>query len=60
MLGLPGEPVEIQAIPIRYIELEEEAESEGYLIGVHITRMSERDRSRYEAFLKTFQRADFT
>lgn len=60
MLGLPGEPVEIHALPVRHIELEEDAESEGYLIGVQITRMSERDRSRYRAFLKTFRRSDFT
>jgi hypothetical protein len=60
MLGLPGEPIEIQAIPVRHIELGEDAESEGYLIGVHITGMSARARSRYQAFLKTFQRTDFT
>lgn len=55
MLGLPGEPVEIQAIPVRYVELEKDSESKGYLVGVHITKMSERNRSRYEAFLNTFQ-----
>ena len=60
MLGLPGDAVEIHAIPIRYVELEEDAESEGYLIGVHITGISDRDRSRYQAFLKTFQRTHFT
>ena len=60
MLGLPGEAVEIHAIPVRYVELAEDAESEGYLIGVHITGMNERDRSRYQSFLKTFQRTDFT
>jgi hypothetical protein len=55
MLGLPGDPVEIHAVPVRYVELEEDTESEGYLIGVHIMKMSDRDRSRYEAFLDTFQ-----
>ena len=55
MLGLPGEPIEIHALPVRYVELEEDAESEGYLVGVRITELSERDRSRYQAFLKTFQ-----
>jgi len=53
MLGLPGEPIEIQALPVRYVEMEEDAESEGYLVGVHIIKMSERDRSRYQAFLQT-------
>jgi PilZ domain len=53
MLGLPGEPIEIHALPVRYVEVEEGGESDGYLVGVRITEMSERDRSRYRAFLKT-------
>lgn len=55
MLGLPGEPIEIHALPVRYVEMEEGGESEGYLLGVRIIKMSARDRSRYDAFLKTFQ-----
>ena len=53
MLGLPGEPVEIHALPVRYVELEEGGESDGYLVGVRIIEISERDRSRYQEFLKT-------
>jgi hypothetical protein len=56
MLGLPGEAIEIHALPVRYIEVDEDAEGEGYLLGVRITKISERDRNRYEAFLKTFQK----
>jgi hypothetical protein len=55
MLGLPGEPIEILALPVRYVEIEEGAESEGYLLGVRIIEMSALDRSRYQSFLKTFQ-----
>ncbi|HVG33671.1 MAG TPA: PilZ domain-containing protein [Pyrinomonadaceae bacterium] len=53
MLGLPGEPIEIHALPVRHVEVDEGGESEGYLVGVRITEMSERDRSRYQEFLKT-------
>lgn len=53
MLGLPGEPIEIHALPVRHVEIEEGGESEGYLVGVHIIKMSERDRSHYRAFLQT-------
>ncbi len=55
MLGLPGEPIEIHALPARYVKVEEGGESEGYLLGVRIIEMSARDRSRYEAFLKSLQ-----
>lgn len=53
MLGLPGEPIEIHARPVRHVEIEDGGESEGYLVGVHIVKMSVRDRSRYQAFLQT-------
>jgi hypothetical protein len=53
MLGLPGEPIEIFALPVRYVEIDEGGESEGYLLGVRIIEMSERDRSSYQSFLKT-------
>jgi hypothetical protein len=56
MLGLPGEAIEIHALPVRYVEVDEDEEGEGYLVGVRITKMSERDRDRYDAFLKTFQK----
>lgn len=55
ILGLPGGTVEIHAIPARYTVLEEGAESQGYLIGMQIKTMSERDRQRYLAFINSLQ-----
>jgi coenzyme F420-reducing hydrogenase beta subunit len=57
MLGLPGHPVEIRAVPVRYIELEEEEDREQarYLIGMIIKEMSPSHRSQYNAFLKSLQ-----
>ncbi|HEY6189447.1 MAG TPA: hypothetical protein VIW80_17480 [Pyrinomonadaceae bacterium] len=57
MLGLPGQPVEIHAVPIRYVELEEEENGEQarYLIGMLIKEMSPSHRSQYDAFLKSLQ-----
>lgn len=57
MLGLPGQPIEIRAVPVRYVELEEEADGEKarYLIGMLIKEMSKRHRSQYNAFLKSLQ-----
>ena len=57
MLGLPGHPVEIRAVPVRYVELEEEEDGEKsrYLIGMLIKAMSKRDRTHYDAFLKSLQ-----
>ncbi|HEX8141543.1 MAG TPA: PilZ domain-containing protein [Pyrinomonadaceae bacterium] len=52
VLGLPRHPVEIQAVPVRYVELEE-VEHGRYLIGMLIKSMSEQDRKHYDAFLKS-------
>ena len=47
MLGLPGQPIEIRGVPVRYVELEEEEDGEKarYLIGMLIKEMSDRDRT---------------
>jgi hypothetical protein len=57
MLGLPGQPVEIRAVPVRYVELEEDedAEQARYFIGMLIKEMSPSHRSQYNAFLKSLQ-----
>jgi hypothetical protein len=57
MLGLPGHPIEIHAVPVRYIELEEQEDEDSarYLIGILIKAMSPRDRTHYNAFLKSLQ-----
>src|SRR5437879_12741198 len=47
-LDLPnGLSIEIQATPVRYEKLEE-----GYLIGVSISQMSERNREFFEEYLR--------
>ena len=47
-LDLPnGLSIEIQATPVRYEKLEE-----GYLIGVRISQMSERNREFFEEYLR--------
>jgi hypothetical protein len=51
-LRLPSGPIEFQATPVRYSPLEEDAKDTGYIIGVQITQMSNRDRARYNAYLK--------
>jgi hypothetical protein len=47
-----SEPIVIYGFSARYERMDEEAEDQGYLIGVKITEMSEEDRARYTALLK--------
>jgi PilZ domain len=59
MLGIPGPPVEIHGTVVRHVKMEADAESGGgYLVGVKITHMSERDRSHYQDFLRSLQRKE--
>ncbi len=51
-LELPGGPVALQAISARYERLEEEGTENGYLIGVSIAEMDERDRDHYVEYVK--------
>ena len=47
-LDLPsGVSIEIEAMPVRY-----EKREDGYLIGVRITEISERDRELYDEYLR--------
>ncbi|HEY0406545.1 MAG TPA: PilZ domain-containing protein [Pyrinomonadaceae bacterium] len=50
-IRLPTGPVQLQATPVRYSPLDEDAKDTGYIIGVRITQMSEADRARYNAHL---------
>ena len=50
-LELPGGPVEIQALPLRYERIEEGQDVMAYLIGVQVVQMNEYDRSRYDEYL---------
>jgi hypothetical protein len=51
-LRLPGGHVQLQAAPVRYSPLEDDAKDTGYIIGVRITSMAQRDRARYDAYLE--------
>ena len=51
-LELPGGPVTVQGVSVRYERLEEEGTENGYLIGVSIAEMNERDRDHYVEYVK--------
>lgn len=50
-LKLPTGYIQLQASPARYSPLDEDAKDTGYIIGVHITKMSDKDRAHYNAYL---------
>lgn len=52
---LPTGPVNLDAAPVRYTPLDEGLISVSYLIGAHITQMSERDRLLYIEYLRTLR-----
>lgn len=54
-LELPTEAIHISAAPVRYERLEDDDLERGYLIGAHITEMSEGDRSRFVEYLRTLR-----
>jgi hypothetical protein len=55
MLELPAATVQIHAAPVRYERLDEEDREMGYLIGVHITEMSDKDRALFVDYIKTLR-----
>ena len=51
-LELPGRTLTLRAAPVRYERLDEEsAPTAGYLIGAHITDISDEDRAYFEEYL---------
>ena len=54
ILKLPDGVVELYGKPVRYSPFEEEGDAAdtGYLVGVHIERMSEEDRVRFDAYIE--------
>jgi hypothetical protein len=52
-LKLPAGAVQLQAAPVRYEQLGEDDPDTGYLIGVHIREMSDRDRTLLTDYLRT-------
>ena len=55
-LELPEATVSLRAAPMRYERLDEDGGAEGYLLGIHITEMSDKDRARFIEYLKTVSR----
>ena len=56
MLKLPGGPVQLHGLPVRYEQLEEGETQTGYLIGLEIKEMSEQDRALFDQYLRTLKR----
>ena len=52
LLKLPGGVVKIYGTPVRYSPLDEDATDTGYLVGVHIERMSDEDRAHFDAYIE--------
>ena len=52
-LDLPDGPLELHATPVRYEQIDEGDTERGYLIGARITSMSDADRERFRAYLRT-------
>ncbi|HEX8635356.1 MAG TPA: PilZ domain-containing protein [Pyrinomonadaceae bacterium] len=57
-LELPGGAVSLIATAARFEQLDGESAGEGYLVGVRIEEMSDDDRERYVAHLRTLPQAD--
>ena len=55
-LKLPAGAVQLQASPMRYEQLDEDDPDTGYLIGVHIKEMSDRDRTIFTDYLRTLRK----
>jgi hypothetical protein len=51
-LKLPTGLIKIHGTTVRYTPLDEDATDTGYLIGVHIERMTDDDRARFTAYLE--------
>jgi hypothetical protein len=52
-LELPGGPVELNVVPVRYESLEEDPLESGYLIGARIVDVNEPDRPRFTEYVRT-------
>ena len=56
-LELPGGPVEMQVMPVRYQSLDEHETETGYLIATRIISMSDEDRAKFVNYASTLPRA---
>jgi len=50
-LDIPGGPVEMQLLPVRYESLVEEERKTGYVIGARIVEMDKKDRAQFDEYL---------
>lgn len=55
-LNLPTGPLSIHVVPVRYEQLDEGGTETGYIIGTHITEMSDDDRARFNSYLEELRR----
>ncbi len=56
-LELPGGPVDMQVMPVRYQSLDEHETETGYLIATRIVSMSDEDRAKFVNYASTLPRA---
>lgn len=52
LMETPRGPIEMRVAPVRYEKLERSETEKGYLFGVRITEMSEKDREAFNSYLK--------
>jgi c-di-GMP-binding flagellar brake protein YcgR len=50
-LVLPTSTIRLRAAPVRYERLDDVTDETGYLVGAHITEMSDEDRARFVEYL---------
>ena len=50
-LDIPGGPIEMQLLPVRYEGVVEEERKTGYVIGARIVEMDKKDRAQFEEYL---------
>jgi len=55
-LKLPAGLIELRAAPVRYEQLAEDDPDTGYLIGLHIREITDRDRSLYTDYLRSLRK----
>lgn len=55
LLTIPGGSVEMEVTPVRYQHINEGSAGSLILIGAHITKMDDDARTRFIAYLNTFE-----
>jgi hypothetical protein len=55
VLELPTGPIEIEAAPVRYEQLNEQGTDRGYLVGARITEISDHDCVRFVKYLRSLR-----